>query len=101
VNVSVAVTNTGDRTGDEVVQLYLHDVVASVTRPVMELKDFRRISLAPGETKTVSFTVTPEKLQFYNVDMRRAVEPGKFEVMVGSSSADFLKTAFELSAIAP
>jgi beta-glucosidase len=96
VIVTVDVANTGKCAGDEVVQLYLHDVLASVTRPVMELKDFQRISLAPGETKTVSFTVTADKLQFYNVDMKRVVEPGEFQVMVGTSSAQTLKAKFEV-----
>jgi beta-glucosidase len=96
VTVSVAVKNTGDRAGDEVVQLYLRDVVSSVSRPVKELKDFRRITLAPGETKTVSFVVTPDKLQFYNMEMQRVVEPGEFQVMVGTSSADNLKSKFEI-----
>jgi len=84
--VSVAVTNTGKRAGDEIVQLYIHDLVSSVTRPVIELKDFRRISLQPGETKTVEFTITPDKLRFYDVNMKRVVEPGTFEIMVGPSS---------------
>jgi beta-glucosidase len=96
INVSVDVKNTGDRAGDEVVQLYIRDVVGSVSRPVKELKDFRRITLAAGEAKTVSFTITPEKLQFYNIEMKRVVEPGEFQVMVGTSSADNLKTKFEL-----
>jgi len=96
VNVSVEVKNTGDRAGDEVVQLYIRDLVGSVSRPVKELKDFRRITLAAGETKTVSFTITPEKLQFYNIEMKRVVEPGEFQVMVGTSSANNLKSKFEL-----
>jgi len=96
VNVSVNVTNTGDRAGDEVVQMYVRDLIGSVTRPVMELKDFRRIPLAAGETKQVSFTITPDKLRFYDIDMKRVVEPGEFEVMVGTSSAEFLKTQFEI-----
>ena len=96
VAISVEVSNTGDRVGDEVVQLYIRDSVSSVSRPVKELKDFRRISVAPGETKTVSFQVTPDKLQFYNQDMKRVVEPGEFQVMVGTSSAENLKTRFEV-----
>ena len=78
------------------VQLYIRDLVGSVSRPVKELKDFRRTILAAGETKTVSFTVTPEKLQFYNIEMKRVVEAGEFQVMVGTSSEDNLKTKFEL-----
>lgn len=97
LHVSVDVKNTGDRTGDEVVQLYIRDLIGSVSRPVQELKDFRRITLAAGETQTVSFTVTPEKLQFYNTEMKRVVEPGEFQVMVGTSSADYLSAKFNLS----
>jgi beta-glucosidase len=97
VSVSVEVRNTGDRPGDEVVQLYLRDSVSSVSRPVKELKDFRRITLAPGETQTVSFQVTPDKLQFYNTEMKRVVEPGEFQVMVGTSSAEALKSTFEVT----
>ena len=99
VKVTVEVKNTGGRAGDEVVQLYIHDLVGSVTRPVKELKDFRRISLAAGETKTVSFTITPEKLQFYNTEMKRVVEPGEFQVMVGASSTDYLETTFTMESL--
>ena len=97
VDVSVEVSNVGDRAGDEVVQLYLRDSVSSVSRPVKELKDFLRIALAPSETKTVSFQVTPDKLQFYNLEMKRVVEPGEFQVMVGTSSAENLKSKFEIT----
>jgi beta-glucosidase len=86
--VSIEVTNTGDLTGDEIVQLYIRDMLSSVTRPIMELKDFERITLDPGETKTVKLSITPEKLQFYDINMERVVEPGEFEVMIGSSSQD-------------
>jgi beta-glucosidase len=92
VNVSVDVRNTGTRTGDEVVQLYIHQQVSSVTRPVKELKGFRRVTLAPGESRTVSFTLTPESLWFWNKDMKRVVEPGQFDIMAGPNSVD-LKTA--------
>lgn len=88
VVVSVEVTNTGNRAGDEVVQLYVRDQVSSVTRPVKELKGFARISLQPGETRTVQFTLAPESLSFLNEEMRRVVEPGKFDIMVGPSSSD-------------
>jgi beta-glucosidase len=84
--VSVDVTNTGTREGDEVPQLYVHQKVASVTRPVMELKGFHRITLKAGEKKTVEFTITPDTLSMLNVDMHKVVEPGTFEVMVGPSS---------------
>ena len=83
---SVDITNTGARDGDEVPQLYIHQKIASVTRPVMQLKGFQRVALKPGETKTVEFTITPEMLSMLNVDMHRVVEPGIFEVMVGPSS---------------
>jgi beta-glucosidase len=96
--VSVTVTNTGRRAGDEVVQLYIHDLVSSVTRPVMELKDFRRVSLAPGESKTVTFTLTPDKLAFYNLNMERAVEPGWFDIMVGTSSVKYQTAKLEVVA---
>lgn len=87
VEVNVTVTNAGRRAGDEIVQLYIHDKVASVTRPVRELKGFKRISLAPGKSETVSFAITPDMLSFYNTDMQRIVEPGDFEIMLGTSSA--------------
>jgi len=86
--ISVDVTNTGSRSGDEVIQLYIRDVVSSVTRPVKELKGFQRVSLDPGETTTVVFDVTPEHLAFYDIDMVFRVEPGEFRLMVGSSSRD-------------
>jgi beta-glucosidase len=86
--VSVDVANTGPRAGDEVVQLYVRDLVSSVTRPVKELKGFRRISLAPGERRTVTFDLTPEHLAFYDIDMKWRVEPGEFRIMVGPSSRD-------------
>lgn len=92
VTVSVDVKNTGNRAGDEVVQLYLHQQVASVTRPVKELKGFRRITLAPGEQKTVTFTVGTRELRMFNYDMKRVVEPGAFDIMVGDNSVQ-LKTA--------
>ncbi|HSR54521.1 MAG TPA: glycoside hydrolase family 3 N-terminal domain-containing protein [Acidobacteriota bacterium] len=84
--VSVQVTNTGARAGDEVVQLYIRDRISSVTRPVLELKGFRRITLEPGESRRVSFEVGPAQLRFYDRSMRRVVEPGEFEIRVGSSS---------------
>jgi beta-glucosidase len=96
--VSVTVTNTGKRAGDEIVQLYIHDLVGSVTRPVKELKDFKRISLAPGETKTVTFTITPDKLAFFNLNMERMVEPGWFDIMVGTSSVKYQTAKLEVVA---
>jgi hypothetical protein len=82
----VDVTNTGQREGDEVPQLYIHQRVADVTQPVMQLKGFERITLRPGDKRTVEFTVTPEMLSILNIDMHRVVEPGIFELMVGPSS---------------
>jgi beta-glucosidase len=84
--VSVDVTNTGKRAGDEVAELYVHPRVSSVTQPVMQLEGFERITLQPGEKKTVEFTVTPEMLSILNLDMNRVVEPGVYELMVGPSS---------------
>jgi beta-glucosidase len=86
--VSVDVTNTGERAGDEVVQLYVRDATSSVTRPVKELKGFERLTLEPGERRAVSFSVGPRELRFYDRSMERVVEPGEFEIMVGTSSAD-------------
>jgi beta-glucosidase len=82
------VTNAGGREGTETVQMYIRDLVSSVTRPVKELKGFERVNLRPGESKTVAFDITSESLAFYDVNMRYVVEPGEFEVMVGSSSRD-------------
>jgi beta-glucosidase len=96
---SVDITNTGTREGDEVPQLYIHQKIASVTRPVMLLKGFRRITLKPGEKKTVEFTITPEMLSMLNVDMHRVVEPGVFEIMVGPSSDQTSTVA--LSVVSP
>ena len=84
--VSVDITNTGSREGDEVPQLYIHQKIASVTRPVMQLKGFQRTTLKPGEKKTVEFTITPETLSMLDTDMHKVVEPGIFEIMVGPSS---------------
>lgn len=99
VRVSFSLTNTGPRAGDEVVQLYLRDPVASVVRPVKELKDFRRVSLAPGQTQTVHFVIGREQLSFVNEQLQWVAEPGAFELMIGASSADIrLRTRFELLA---
>lgn len=85
--VRVDVTNTGTREGDEVAEMYIHQRVSSVTRPVMELRGFRRISLKPGEKTTVEFPLTPEALSMLDVNMNKVVEPGVFDIMVGPSSA--------------
>ncbi len=86
--VEVTITNTGSRRGDEIAQLYIRDKVASVTRPVKELKGFKRISLAPGASATISFSITPDMLSFYNEELQRVVEPGDFEITVGPSSVE-------------
>lgn len=86
--VIVNVTNTGKRVGTEVVQMYIRDLVSSVTRPVKELKGFKKISLKPKETKTIEIEITPESLAFYDVNMKYVVEAGEFEIMVGNSSRD-------------
>jgi beta-glucosidase len=86
--VLIDVTNAGHREGSEVVQMYIRDLVSSVTRPIKELKGFRKVSLRPGEAKTVALDVTPESLAFYDLNMKYVVEPGEFEIMVGNSSRD-------------
>ncbi len=86
VTVSVPVTNIGHRDGMEVVQLYIHDLYSSASRPVKELRGFKKIELKPGQTKTVTFEITPQTLAYYNVHMQYGVEPGGFDIMLGSSS---------------
>ncbi len=86
--LTVDVTNSGTRAGAEVVQLYIRDLVSSVTRPVKELKGFQRVVLQPGETRTVEFEIAPEMLAFWDANMRYTVEPGGFELMTGQSSRD-------------
>ncbi len=88
VTASVTVTNTGDRDGDEIVQLYIHDVYATSTRPVKELKGFQKVHIAAGQSVQVDFTLTAEDLSFYNHDLEWVCEPGDFEIMIGSSSRD-------------
>ncbi|MHB0935214.1 MAG: beta-glucosidase BglX [Armatimonadota bacterium] len=96
LEVAVSVTNTGAREGTEVVQLYVRDPVASVTRPVRELKEFQRVPLAPGATKRVTFRLSPSQLAFHGRDMQLVVEPGEFQVFVGGSSEAKLEAAFTL-----
>ena len=93
-SVSVEVMNTGKAAGEEIVQLYLRDLVASVSRPVKELKGFKRIYLNPGEEKTVTFSITPAMLKFYNIDMKKVIEPGKFQIMIGGNSNAALSDYF-------
>ncbi len=96
--VSVRVTNTGKRAGTEVVQLYLRDDVARVTRPVRELRGFQRVELQPGQSRTVTFVLGRDDLAFYDLDMKRTVEPGTFTVFVGGSSTADLQARFEVAA---
>jgi beta-glucosidase len=95
--VRVEVTNTGARAGDEVVQLYVRDDVASVTRPVKMLKGFERVALEPGARRTVSFTLRPNDLAFYDLAMRRVIEPGTFTLYVGGSSIDVREVQFRVT----
>ena len=96
IKVSVDVTNSGSMDADEVVQLYIRDLVASVSRPVKELKDFHRVSLKAGETKTVTFTINAEKLKFYNSNLKWVCEPGNFQVMVGPNCRDVQTETFTM-----
>lgn len=96
VTVSAEVENTGKRAGDEVAQFYIRDQASSVTRPVLELKGFERISLQPGEKRRVQVTLTPELLGFYNREMKFVVEPGEFKVFAGPNSVELLESSFEV-----
>jgi beta-glucosidase len=87
-HILVDVKNTGGREGTEPAQLYIHDVLGSVSTPVKQLRGFARLQLKPGETRTADFVLGPEDLMLLNLDKHWVVEPGKFEIMVGSSSAD-------------
>lgn len=97
LTAKVTVKNTGERAGDEVVQLYIHDVAASISRPVRELKGFERIHLEKGESRVVEFAITPDLLSFYGYDCKETIEPGKFEVFIGSDSRTKNKAEFELT----
>ena len=97
LTVSVEVENTGRRAGDEVVQLYIRDLVASMSRPVKELKGFQRVSLQPGEKRRVEFVLGQEHLGFWNRELRYVVEPGEFRVMVGSNSVDVIEAKFDVT----
>jgi beta-glucosidase len=100
VRVSAEITNTGAREGQEVAQLYIQDVVSSVTRPIEELKGFQKVALKPGERKTVEFTLGFDELSFLNRGLDRVVEPGTFRVMIGSSCQDIrLDGRFEVKAL--
>jgi beta-glucosidase len=94
VTVTVSVRNTGKVAGDEVVQLYLRDVVSSVTRPLKELRGFKRVTLAPGAGTTVTFTLDSNALALWDANMKRVVEPGEFHVMVGPNSTQLQSASF-------
>jgi beta-glucosidase len=96
LTASVTVTNSGDRAGEEVVQLYVRDLVGSVARPVKQLKGFEKIRLAKGESRTVRFSLNAEDLAFYRADMSYGAEPGEFELFIGSSSDDVRAARFSL-----
>lgn len=96
LNASVTVTNTGDRFGEEVVQLYIRQLVGSITRPIMELKAFEKIALEPGESKEVTFDLNADHLAFYNAHNEFKVEPGEFHLFIGTNSEDVKKTSFTL-----
>ena len=96
ITAKVTVTNTGKVEGKEVVQLYTRDVVGSLTRPVKELKGFQKISLKPGESKEVTFTISTEDLKFYNAELQFVAEPGDFQVFIGTNSRDVKSAAFKL-----
>ncbi len=94
--VSVYVKNIGEYPGEEVVQLYVRDPVATVTRPIKELKRFQKIKLSPGESKTVTFQLTKEDLFYYDINMDLTIEPGDFKIYVGTNSVDVLEANFKL-----
>jgi beta-glucosidase len=96
ITASVSVTNTGKRSGTETVQLYIRDMVASITLPVKELKGFQQITLQPGETRKVSFTLSVNDLKFYNSNLKYVSEPGDFKVFIGTNSADVKQADFKL-----
>lgn len=97
VKVEIDIANTGKVAGDEVVQLYIHDETASVTRPVLELKHFKRVTLAAGAKTTVTFEIKPSDLWMWNLDMKRVVEPGDFSILVGPNSADLKKATLTVA----
>jgi len=97
--VSVTVTNTGQRAGEEVVQMYIHQRVASVTRPVLELRGFKRITLKPGERGTIDLPLTADALSMLDIDMKRVVEPGMFDIIVGTDSSRTTETILQVEAV--
>jgi beta-glucosidase len=97
LEVKITVANTGNYDGEETVQLYIRDRVASVVRPVKELKAFQKVFLKKGESREVRFTLTVEDLKFYDKDLRRIAEPGEFRVFVGTSSSEVKEASFTLA----
>jgi beta-glucosidase len=96
LTASVTLKNTGKYDGETVVQLYLHDVAASISRPVKELKNFQKVMLKAGEEKVITFTLTEDDLKFYNPQLKYAAEPGAFNVMIGLDSEDVKQQSFNL-----
>ena len=96
ITASVTVTNSGKFEGEEVVQLYIRDLVGSIARPLKELKGFQKINLKPGESKTVSFTISINDLKFYNSDLNWVAEPGDFKLFIGTSSDNTKEADFKL-----
>ena len=97
ITATVTVTNTGTAIGKEVVQLYTRQMVGSITRPVKELKGFKKIELNAGESKKISFTITENDLRFYNSDLKYVAEPGAFKLFIGTNSRDTKEANFKLS----
>ena len=96
VDVSVTVTNTGDLAGEEVVQLYIQDISADISRPVKELKGFQKVMLAKGERRTISFRLTEKDLSYWNNELKFKADAGNFKVYVGGNSRDVKEAGFEL-----
>jgi len=96
ITASVQVTNAGSLAGKEIVQLYIRDMAGSITRPVKELKGFKKINLQPGETQTVDFRITVNDLKFYNNDLKYVAEPGAFKVFIGTNARDVKEESFTL-----
>lgn len=96
IEISVDVLNNGKYDGEEVVQLYIRDLAASVTRPVLELKDFKKVFIKTGESQKINFTLSTDKLKFYDINMNYVAEPGKFRVLIGTNSVDLLESEFEV-----
>ena len=96
IEASVKVTNTGNIDGDEIVQLYIHDRVGDVTRPLKELKGYRKVNIKKGETVTVSFTINMNELSYYHQDMSYSYDPGEFDLYIGPDSSEGLTTSFSI-----